>query len=57
LGEAYADEEVEEMLNSEPKGFWGLIEELEDEAGSVPLIAMVAFFALGLSLGFAVSKK
>ncbi|MEM2082718.1 MAG: hypothetical protein QXU06_00690 [Candidatus Bathyarchaeia archaeon] len=57
MGEAYGDEEIEEILHSRRKDLRAIIDELEDEVGSMPLIAMVAFFALGLSLGLAISRK
>ncbi|MEM2226840.1 MAG: hypothetical protein QXW19_01635 [Candidatus Bathyarchaeia archaeon] len=57
MGEAYRDEEIEQILHPKRKGLRALIDELEDEAESMPLIAMVAFFALGLGLGLATSRK
>ncbi|MEM3439892.1 MAG: hypothetical protein QXG32_03125 [Candidatus Bathyarchaeia archaeon] len=57
MGEAYGDEEIEEILHSRRKDLRVLMDELEDEVESMPLIAMVAFFALGLGLGLAISRK
>lgn len=57
MGEAYGDEEIEQILQSRRGGLQALIDELKDEAESMPLIAMIAFFALGLSLGLAASRK
>jgi len=57
LGENYEDEELEQILSPRSRGFRALIDELEDEAESMPLIAIAAFFALGLSLGLAISRK
>jgi hypothetical protein len=57
MAKAYSDEEIEQMLSPRPKHWTTIVDELTVEAESVPLIATVAFFTLGLALGFAVSKK
>jgi len=56
MAKGYSDEEIEQMLSPRPKDWWVLVDELKEEAESVPLIATVAFFTLGLALGFTLSK-
>jgi len=57
MAKGYSDEEIEQILSPRPKDWWAIVYELEDEAKSMPLIATVAFFTLGLALGFTMSKK
>ena len=57
MARAYSDEEIEQMLCLRPKGWWAFADELKDEAESMPLIATLALFTLGLALGFTISKK
>ncbi len=57
MAKAYSNEEIEEMLNPRPKDWTAIVDELKDEADSTPLIATIAFFTLGLALGFTMSKK
>jgi len=57
MAKAYSDEEIEQMLRPRPRDWTAIVDELKVEAESVPLIATVAFFTLGLALGFAMSKK
>ena len=57
MTKTYADEEIEQMLNLRPKDWQVAVDELRAEAESVPLIATIAFFTLGLALGFTLSKK
>ncbi len=57
MEEVYGDEEIERILHPRRGDLRTLIDELEDEAESMPLVTMVAFFALGLSLGLAISRK
>jgi len=57
MARAYSDEEIERMLNSRPRDWWAIFDELKDEAESIPLIAAITAFTLGLALGFTISKK
>jgi len=57
MAKAYSNDEIEQMLNPRSKDWWVLVDELKLEAESMPLIATVAFFTLGLALGFTISKK
>jgi len=57
MTKAYSDEEIEQMLSPRPKDWMAIVDELKEEAESMPLIATVAFFTLGLALGFTMSKK
>jgi len=57
MAKAYSDEEIEQILRPTPKDWTAIVDELKVEAESVPLIATVAFFTLGLALGFTMSKK
>jgi len=57
MAKAYSDEEIEQMLRPRSKDWTAIVDELKVEAESVPLIATVAFFTLGLALGFTMSKK